>query len=99
MQFNPTPAQLTACRRLAMEQNKKIFTQANTLSRDAFDLLDHPDFDSERFDEYLQLRRNSESLFREAIEHLGVLNREFPPPCAYSMSEGATIVTAEKETA
>jgi uncharacterized membrane protein len=99
MQFNPTPAQLNACRRLAMEQNQKLFAQANTLSRDAFDLLDHPDFDSERFDEYLQLRRKAESLFREAIEHLSVLNREFPPPYAFSTSEGATIVTAEKETA
>lgn len=98
MQFTP-PAQLTACCCLAMEQNQKLFTQANTLNRDAFDLLDHPDFDSERFDEYLQLRRKAESFFREAIEHLSVLNREFPPPCAFSTSEGATIITVEKGTA
>lgn len=99
MQFNPTPARFTACRRLAMEQNQKLFTQANLLSREAFDLLEHPDFDSERFDEYLQLRRKAESLFREAIEHLSLLDREFPPPRAFSTPDGATLVTAEKETA
>jgi uncharacterized membrane protein len=74
-----TTAQLLACRCLAMEQNKKLFEEANALSRAAFDLLDQPDLDSEKFHRYLQLRGKAEALFREALDHLTLLNEHFPP--------------------
>jgi uncharacterized membrane protein len=90
-----TTAQLIACRRLAMEQNKKLFEKANALSRCAFDLLDSPDFDSETFHHYLRLRRKAEALFREALDHLILLNEQFPPmPIRHSLdSQTATITT------
>lgn len=72
-------AQLAACRCLAMEQNKKLFEEANALSRCAFDMLDQPDFDSEKFHQYLQLRGKAEALFREALDHFALLNEHFPP--------------------
>lgn len=80
MQYNNTHTKMMACRQLAMEQNQKLFNEANALSNSAFDLLEHPDFDSEMFDEYMRLRGKAEALFREAIEHLGVLNKHFPVP-------------------
>ena len=80
MQYNHTHTQMMACRQLAMEQNQKLFNEANALSKNAFELLEHPGFDSEMFDEYLRLRGKAEALFREAIEHLSVLNKHFPAP-------------------
>lgn len=74
-----TNAQLLACRRLAMEQNKKLFDEANAISRSAFELLEQPDLDSEKFQRYLQLRRKAEILFCEALDHLTLLNENFPP--------------------
>lgn len=71
MLHNDIDAKMTACRQLAMEQNQKLFNEANALSRSAFDLLEQPDFDSEMFDEYLRLRGKAEALFQEAPDHLG----------------------------
>lgn len=71
--------QLLACRRLAIEQNEKLFEQANALSRNASDILDQPDFDSEKFLEYLQQRDKADALFREALTHIVLLNEQFPP--------------------
>ncbi|WLG47242.1 hypothetical protein [Pseudomonas sp. FP1740] len=39
MDSQRTNAHLTACRRLAMEPNKKHFEEANTLNRTAINLL------------------------------------------------------------
>lgn len=99
MQYNNTHAKMMACRQLAMEQNQKLFNEANALSNSAFDLLEHPDFDSEMFDEYLRLRGKAEALFGEAIEHLGVLNEHFPAPTASVAAEGGTVASREKEVA
>ncbi|MNN16395.1 hypothetical protein D3C76_791370 [compost metagenome] len=74
-----TNAQLLACRCLAMEQNKKLFDEANAISRAAFELLEQPDLDSDKFQHYLQLRRKAETLFCEALDHLILLNENFPP--------------------
>ncbi|BCX68269.1 hypothetical protein [Pseudomonas izuensis] len=75
-----TTTHLMACRRLAMEQNEKLFEAANTLNRSAIDLLDRPDLDSEMFLHYLQLRGKAEALFREALDHLSLINEQFPIP-------------------
>ncbi|WP_300628464.1 hypothetical protein [Pseudomonas sp.] len=79
MQYNDTYTQRLACRDLALEQNQKLFNEANALSRSAFDLLERADFDSDMFIEYLRLRGKAQALFCEAIDHLGVLNTHFPP--------------------
>ncbi|EJM00378.1 hypothetical protein PMI18_03106 [Pseudomonas sp. GM102] len=73
-----TNAHRTACRRLAMEQNEKLFEEANALNRSAFDLLDRPDLDSEMFLQYLQLRGKADAKFREALDHLSLINEQFP---------------------
>ena len=69
---------LTACCRLAMEQNKKLFEGANALNRSAVDLLDRPDLDSDMFLQYLHLRGKAEVQFREALDHLSLVNEQFP---------------------
>jgi hypothetical protein len=82
MNIQLSTAQLIACRRVAMEQNEKLFTEANDLNRQAYDLLDHPDFNSDMFMEYLQLRKKFQALFCEAMDHLALLNEQFPEPAA-----------------
>ncbi|CRM64242.1 hypothetical protein [Pseudomonas sp. 31 R 17] len=99
MHHTDTYAKRMACRQLAMEQNQKLFDEANALSRSAFDLLECADFDSEKFDHYLRLRARAEALFREAIEHLGVLNKHFPTPASSVANEGAKVVIREREVA
>ena len=99
MQYNDTQAKMMACRQLAMEQNQKLFNDANTLSCNAFDLLDRPDFDSEMFDEYLRMRGKAEALFREAIDHLGVLNKHFPTSTGSVATDGGRVAKREKEIA
>lgn len=99
MQLNDLPAKLMARRRLALEQNQKMFDEANALSRSAFDLLDHGDFNHEMFDQYLQIRHKAEALFREAIEHLGSLNEHFPPVSAFPAAEFSTRTNNEREVA
>lgn len=99
MQYNHTHTKMMACRQLAMEQNQKLFNEANALSKSAFDLLEHPGFDSEMFDEYLRLRGKAEALFGEAIEHLGVVNEHFPAPTASVATEGGTVPSREKAVA
>ncbi|KRP65729.1 hypothetical protein [Pseudomonas orientalis] len=100
MHHTDTYAKRMACRQLAMEQNQKLFDEANALSRSAFDLLECADFDSEKFDQYLRLRAKAEALFREAIEHLGVLNTHFPTPASsVANNEGVKVVIREREVA
>ncbi|MBS7842899.1 hypothetical protein KFF47_08925 [Pseudomonas fluorescens] len=99
MQHNNSHTKMMACRQLAMEQNQKLFNQANALSNSAFDLLEHPDFDSEMFDEYLRLRGKAEALFREAIDHLGVLNKYFPAPTISAAAKDGKVAKREKEVA
>lgn len=71
---------LLACRRLAIEQNEKLFEEANALNRFAINLLDRPDLDGEMFLQYLQLRGKVDALFREALDHLSLINQQFPIP-------------------
>lgn len=99
MQDHDTYAKRMACRQLAMEQNQKLFDQANALSRSAFDLLERTDFDSQMFDQYLRLRRKAEALFREAIDHLGVLNTHFPAPVSRVAIKQTKVARLEQEVA
>jgi hypothetical protein len=73
-----TNAHFTACHRLAIERNEKLFEEANALNRSAIDLLERPDLDNEMFLQYLQIRGKAETLFREALDHLNLINEQFP---------------------
>lgn len=77
---NYSADQIIACRRIAIEQNKKIFEEANAINRSALDLLDRSDFDNEMFLVYLLLREKAKNRFKEALEHITLLNEHFPSP-------------------
>ncbi|CAI8763143.1 DUF1778 domain-containing protein [Pseudomonas sp. IT-P12] len=74
-----TRDEIKACRAFALERNHQMFEEAQALSRNAFDLLEAGDLDGELFDRYQALRRKADLKFAEAIEHLRVLNENFPP--------------------
>jgi hypothetical protein len=74
-----TRDEIKACRAFALERNRQMFEHAQALSRSAFELLEGGDLDGELFDRYLLLRRKADLNFQEAIEHLRVLNEDFPP--------------------
>ncbi|MGE8186642.1 hypothetical protein [Pseudomonas sp. NPDC086278] len=78
MQFS-SPEQIKACRAFALERNRQMFEEAQALSRCAFEMLDGGDLDLERFDQYQAMRRKADLKFQEAIEHLQLLNEDFPP--------------------
>ncbi|HCS44488.1 MAG TPA: hypothetical protein DIW52_16960 [Pseudomonas sp.] len=71
--------EIKACRALALERNRQMFADAQALSRSAFELLDGSDLDVELFDQYQAIRRKADLKFKEALEHLRVLNADFPP--------------------
>jgi hypothetical protein len=75
---NYSADQIITCRRVAMEQNQKLFEEANAINRSALDLLERSDFDSEMFLIYLQLKKRAKNRFREALEHAVLLNEHFP---------------------
>lgn len=65
------------CRAFALEQNHRLFHQANALSQCALDLLDAPTLDAEAFAHYQALRRKADLKFAEAIDHLRLIQQ--PP--------------------
>lgn len=74
-----TPEEIKACRAFALERNRQLFEEAQALSRSAFALLEDSGMDVELFDRYQALRRKADLKFEEAIEHLRLLNEDFPP--------------------
>jgi hypothetical protein len=74
-----TPDQIKACRAFALECNRQMFEEAQSLSRCAYEMLEVGDMDLERFDRYQAMRRKADLKFQEAIEHLRLLNADFPP--------------------
>ena len=74
-----THDEIAACRTFALERNRQLFEEAEALNRCAFDLLEGSDLDLEQFDRYQAMRRKADMKFEEAIEHLRLLNEEFPP--------------------
>lgn len=74
-----TCEEIKACRAFALERNRQMFDEAQALNRSAFELLDGSEMDGELFDRYLEIRRKANLKFKEAIEHLRVLNTDFPP--------------------
>lgn len=74
-----TRDEIKACRAFALERNRQMFEEAQALSRHAFELLEGGDLDRALFDRYQLLRRKADLKFEEAIEHLRVINEDFPP--------------------
>ncbi|WP_243243205.1 hypothetical protein [Pseudomonas atacamensis] len=74
-----TPAQIKACRALALERNRQLFEEAHELNRAANALLEQTPTDFERFEQYRALRKKADAKFEDAIDHLCVLNEDFPP--------------------
>lgn len=74
-----TSDEIKACRAFALERNRQMFEEAQALSRSAFALLEGSDMDAELFDRYQAMRRKADLTFQDAIEHLRVLNEDFPP--------------------
>lgn len=74
-----TRDEIRACRAFALERNRQMFEEAQALCRSAFELLEGGDLDGELFDRYQAVRRKADLKFEEAIEHLRVLNEDFPP--------------------
>ena len=74
-----TRDEIKACRAFALERNRQMFEEAEALSRAAFELLEGGGLDGELFDRYRSMRRKADLKFAEAIEHLRVLNEDFPP--------------------
>ncbi|WP_235865007.1 MULTISPECIES: hypothetical protein [Pseudomonas] len=74
-----TSDEIKACRAFALERNHQMFEEAQALSRSAFALLEGGDMDVNQFDRYQALRRKADMKFEEAIEHLRLLNENFPP--------------------
>jgi hypothetical protein len=74
-----TSEQIKACRAFALERNRQMFEEAHALSRSAFELLESGKMDGEQFDRYQAMRRKADLKFGEAIEHLRLLNEDFPP--------------------
>ncbi|MHC8339271.1 hypothetical protein [Pseudomonas sp. HLT2-19-2] len=74
-----TSDEIKACRAFALERNRQMFESAQALSRNAFALLEGSDMDVELFDRYQAMRRKADLTFQDAIEHLRVLNEDFPP--------------------
>ncbi|MBV4474801.1 hypothetical protein [Pseudomonas botevensis] len=74
-----TSAQIKACRTLALERNHHLFEEASALNRAAHELLETDHLDLAQFDRYRELRRKADLMFEDAIQHLCVLNEDFPP--------------------
>ncbi|KJZ33169.1 hypothetical protein [Pseudomonas fluorescens] len=74
-----TSEEIKACRAFALERNRQMFEEAQAMSRNAFALLESSDMDVELFDRYQAMRRKADLKFEEAIEHLRLLNEDFPP--------------------
>ncbi|MBN6775996.1 hypothetical protein JRG42_22135 [Pseudomonas granadensis] len=79
MKERSTPAQIKACRALALERNRQLFDNAHTLNRAANAMLEVENLDMEQFEHYRALRKKADLLFEDAIDHLCVLNEDFPP--------------------
>lgn len=73
-----TCEETTACREFALERNRQLFEEAQALSRSAFELLEGSELDAEQFDRYQAMRHKADLKYAEAIEHLRLLNEEFP---------------------
>ncbi|WP_419736468.1 hypothetical protein [Pseudomonas sp. COR18] len=76
MQIQPHHAPLEACKRFALEQNRRLFDRAYALQHAAYELLERPDLDAETFSHYQTLKAKAQSQAREAIEHLQLVDRD-----------------------
>ena len=74
--------EISACRAFALDRNRHLFEEAQALSNSAFELLEGGNLDAKRFDRYQAMRRKADLKYEEAIEHLRLLNEDFPSATA-----------------
>jgi hypothetical protein len=55
-----------------------LFEEAHLLSREAFELLEKAELDAELFTQYQALRQKADVKFQDAIDHLRLIEEEFP---------------------
>ena len=67
MKERSTPAQIKACRALALERNRQLFDNAHTLNRAANAMLEVENLDMEQFEHYRALRKKADLLFEDAV--------------------------------
>ncbi|BAO63029.1 MULTISPECIES: hypothetical protein [Pseudomonas] len=72
--------QIRACRKFALEQNQRLFRQAQALDSQAYGLLDQEHLEIDTFERYRLLRNKAQAKYQEAVEHLRLINREFVDP-------------------
>ncbi|KPN90639.1 hypothetical protein AL066_09960 [Pseudomonas nunensis] len=78
MQYSSAPLHPQACRDFALECNRQLFEDAHLLSQEAFELLEKAELDAELFTHYQALRYKADMKFEEAIDHLRLIEEEFP---------------------
>ncbi|WP_213939528.1 hypothetical protein [Pseudomonas sp. dw_612] len=78
MQYFSAPVNPQACRDFALECNRQLFEDAHRLSQEAFELLEKVELDAELFTQYQALRHKADMKFQEAIDHLRLIEEEFP---------------------
>ncbi|MGF6113309.1 MULTISPECIES: hypothetical protein [Pseudomonas] len=76
--YSAPPVHPQACRDFALECNRQLFEDAQQLSQEAFELLEKSELDAELFTRYQALRHKADLKFQEAIDHLRLIEEEFP---------------------
>jgi hypothetical protein len=78
MKYFSAPVDPEARRNFALECNRLLFEEAHLLSREAFELLEKAELDAELFTQYQALRQKADVKFQDAIDHLRLIEEEFP---------------------
>ncbi|NQD59704.1 hypothetical protein HP546_30695 [Pseudomonas sp. CM25] len=74
--------ELKRCRALALEQNQRLLGEAHRRIQQAEQMLTHPQLDAEQFERYKRLKASALHCYAEALEHLAIIDRDFPEPPA-----------------
>ncbi|HEN8797606.1 TPA: hypothetical protein U8251_000120 [Pseudomonas putida] len=74
--------ELKRCRALALEQNQRLLGEAHRRLQQAEQILTHPQLDAEQFERYKRLKASALRCYADALEHLAVIDRDFPEPPA-----------------
>ena len=72
--------QSTSCLNLALQRNNLLFSEAQSLSCAALDILDRPYLDTAAFSQYQEKRRHADLKYDHAIEHLRSLMTQYDLP-------------------
>jgi len=74
--------ELKRCRAFALEQNQRLLGEAHRRIEDAEQILTHTQLDAEQFERYKRLKASALRCYADALEHLAIIDRDFPEPPA-----------------